>query len=107
MYSGITLIDPKQYSRWQKSNLFAKPISEVMKTLDSYEDSFIGFEGRFFRILKERASVTPDKPIKLILDELKPVYCRRLRKKQTPVFYELNEIFKQLPDKYYSKFKKQ
>lgn len=105
MYSGITLIDPKQYSRWQKSNLFAKPVGAVMKTLEPYADSFIDFEGRLFQILKERANVAPDKPIKLILDELKPVYCRRLRKKQTPVFYELNEIFKTLPDKYYSKFK--
>lgn len=105
MYSGIPLIDPKAYNRWLKSNLFSKPVSEVISALSSHEDSFIGFEGKLFQILKERAKINPDKPIKMILDDLKPVYCRRLRKKQTPIFHELNEIFKNLPDKYSYRFK--
>jgi len=106
MYSGVIMIDPKLFNRWQKSNLFSKPVSDVVKILEPYSDSFVDMEGKFFGLLEERAAVHPDMKIKEILDELKPVYCRRLRKQQTPVFHELYEFFQTLPEIYFNKFKR-
>lgn len=105
MYSGVTMIDPKLFNRWLKSNLFNKPSSEVVKVLTPYEESLINMEGKFWLIIKERAAAHPQKTVKMILEELKPVYCRRLRKQQSPVFHELNGYFQTLPEIYYTKFK--
>ncbi len=105
MYSGITMIDPKVLNRWIKSRLFFKKSSEVIKTLQPYEESLTGVELKIYTILKERSKIHPDWTIKQILEELKPVYCRQLRKQQAPIFHELSEIFKTLPEEYNSKFK--
>lgn len=105
MYSGITMIDPKVLNKWMKSHLFLKQSSEVIKTMSPYEESFSGVELKIFSILKERSNVHPDWTIKQLLEELKPVYCRRLRKRQSPIFHELTEIFQTLPVLYNNKFK--
>jgi len=105
MYSGVTMIDPKVLNKWMKSHLFLKSSSEVIKTMLPYEESFTGVELKIFNILKERSKIHPDWTIKQVLEELKPVYCRRLRKRQTPIFHELTEIFHTLPEPYNNKFK--
>ena len=78
---------------------------KVIKTLQPYEESLTGVELKIYTILKERSKIHPDWTIKQILEELKPVYCRQLRKQQAPIFHELSEIFKTLPEEYNSKFK--
>ena len=105
IYSGTIMIDPKVLNRWMKNNLFLKPSSDVIKAIEPYEKSLKPMEEKIYTIIKERSQIHPDWTIKQIMEELKPVYCRRLRKKQAPIFHELSEIFQQLPEQYNNKFK--
>lgn len=106
MYSGIPMIDPKMLTRWMKAKVFARPAAEVLEILTPHQDSFIGMEAKVLEIIAERAKIHPQKTMKEILQELKPVYGRRLIKKQMPIFRELIEISHDLPDKYSSKVKR-
>lgn len=105
MYCGIPMIDPKMLGRWLKNNVFMRPASEVLEILSPHKDSFIGMEAKVLEIISERAKIHPQKSIKEILQEIRPVYSRRLRKKQTPVFRELLHISHELPEKYETKVK--
>lgn len=105
IYSGIPMIDPKQLSRWIKNGLFSRPASEVLNVLAPHRDSFRGIEAKVLELLDARAKVHPEMTMKQILNEVKPVYFRRLRKKQIPIFRELIEESHKLPDKYQYKFR--
>lgn len=105
IYSGIIMIDPKVLSRWMKNGLFKRSALEVSNTLEHYKDSFIGMEAKVLELIAERAKVHPQMNIREILQEVKPVYTRRLRKKQAPIFHELTETSYDLPPEYRHKFK--
>lgn len=100
IYSGVTMIDPKQLTRWQKSRLFYRPAKDVLVELDKYPNSFAGMEKRFIDLVRERSAMHPEMTIKDILNEIRPVYARRLRKEQYPVFQELIDLSKHLPKDY-------
>lgn len=106
MYSGIQMIDPKQLSRMLKNQTFFQPSSSVVEILSKYRESFTGIEAKVFDILKDRAVVHPDKNIQELLQEVEPIYRRRLRKKQAPIFRKLTEAAYALPEKYKRPFKK-
>ncbi len=105
IYSGIPMIDPKILSRWMKNGTFKRPIADVLNALEPHRDSFTGMEAKILDLITERAKVHPQKNIHEILQEVKPVYSRRLRKKQTPIFHELTEAAYDLPPEYLHKFK--
>lgn len=107
IYSGVPMIDPKLFGKWMKNSVFTKPSAEFLNILKPYEDAIdkMDMEYKVLELIKERSKIHPDRNIKQLLEELKPVYCRRLRKKQTPVFHELTEYFKTLPPQYNTKFK--
>lgn len=117
MYTMIETIDPKVLNRWIKNNLFLRPMKEVMPILEPFWDTLTAqkvkhipnlpfeVETKVWEIIKERAAIHPEKNIREILQEIKPVYQRRLRKRQTPIFHELTEAAHELPDKYRYKFK--
>lgn len=105
MYSGIPMIDPKMLTRWMKNKVFNRPASQVLEILEPHKTSFIGIEAKVLDVIKERAAVHPDKNIKEILNEVEPVFKRRLRKKQSSIFHELTYAAQQLPDKYKYRFK--
>lgn len=104
MYSERITIDPKQLSRWMKGGLFLKPAPEVLKVFDRYADSFIGNEDKILTLIKERSYFHPEKTINAVLQEIKPVYSKMLRKEQNPVFHELWLKFQNLPAQYSDKF---
>lgn len=104
MYSGVTMIDPKYVARLVKNKTFYKPASEVLKVISPYFDSIQGVEAKALEIIKERANIHPDKTIQDLLKEVEPIYRRRLRKKQAPIFHDIKKIFKDLPDPVQSKF---
>lgn len=106
MYSGITMIDPKVLTKFIKNQTFLRPASQVMDVLEPYKDSIIGIEAKVLDIIRERAKIHPDKNIQEILKEVEPVFKRRLRKKQAPIFHELVEASHELPERYQYKFKK-
>ncbi len=100
MYSGVIMIDPKELSRWLNSGLQDKPAPEVLKALEPYKDSFGGMEGKTLELIRERAEIHPDKNIKEILEEVEPIYKRKLRKVQAPIFHELQDLAENLPEGY-------
>ncbi len=105
MYSGIEMIDPKLLTRWMKTKLFSRPASQVLEVLEPHRKSFVGIEAKVWDIIRDRASVHPDKNIKELLKEVEPIYKRRLRKKQAPIFHELSETAHELPDSHRYKFR--
>lgn len=105
MYTGIPMIDPKVLSKLIKAHVFNRPSSQVLKILAPYKDRFVGMEARVFNLITERANIHPDKTIQELLKEVEPVYKRRLRKKQAPIFHELEELAQKLPQKYQYRFK--
>ncbi len=106
MYSGIPMIDPKQLSRWMKNKLFNRPAPEVFEVLKPFADSFCPdtMEAEAFKILYERSKIHPDKNLRELLIEIKPIYSRVLRKAQTPIFYELMAAADKLPFLYQQRF---
>lgn len=107
MYCGITMIDPKLLSSWRKNKVFNRPAPAVFKILEKYADCFLAssMEAETFKILYERSKVHPDKNFRELLTEIRPVYARQLRKAQSPVFHEILEVAKDLPDRYNDRLK--
>lgn len=106
MYTGVTMLDPKILTKFIKNRTFFRPSSEVLEVLNKYKDSITGIEGKVLEILSERSQVHPEKNIQELLKEVEPVFRRRLRKKQAPIFHELIEASYDLPKKEQEMFKK-
>jgi len=104
IYSGITMIDPKQVSRLIKSGAFEKPSKDVIEILSRYKECYSGVEERIMGIISARAKIHPDENLKQLLKEIEPIYRRDLRKKQSGVFRNIQEQFNQLPEEYRHKF---
>ena len=96
MYSGITMIDPKQLSRMLKNQTFLHPSGEVISVLSKYKDSFTGMELQLYNILAERSKIHPDKNISELMREIEPIFRKDLYKKQAPIFYDLKKEFSKL-----------
>ncbi len=105
MYSGIEMIDPKLLTRWMKNKLFNRPAIQVLEVLEPHRKSIIGIESKVLDIIKDRALIHPEKNIKELLQEVEPIFKRRLRKKQAPIFHELTEASYSLPESHRYKFK--
>lgn len=104
IYSGIPMIDPKQVGRLIKNGAFTRPSGEVIQILEKFKDSITGMEKDALKIISARAKMHPDRTIQELLQEIEPIYRVDLRKSQTPIFNELFELSKQLPDSEQLKF---
>lgn len=107
MYCGVTMLDPKLLSSWRKSKIFNRPAPAVFNILEQYKDCFCAgtMEAETFKILYERSKIHPNKNFRELLIEIRPVYARQLRKAQTPIFHEIIEVSKDLPDWYKDRLK--
>ena len=107
MYSGVIMFDPKLLSNWRKNKIFNRPAPEVFRILEPYKDCFTAgtMEAEAFKILYERSKIHPYKNIKEILQEVKPVYAKNLRKIQSPIFHELYVLSETLPEFYQERIK--
>ena len=106
MYSRRITIDPKTISKWLRNGMFSRPALEVMGIFANYPKSFIDNELEITKIITERAKIHTNMTMKEILQEVRPVFSRQLRKFQTPILHELWEEFEKLPEPYNSNFKK-
>ena len=105
MYSGIEMIDPKKIQRLLKIKAFDGPIKDVINTIAPYEKSLNDIEGRVWQIVKDFAKDSPDSTVKETFQRISPIFDKRLRKKQAPIFHKLTEIAQDLPEGYKYKFK--
>ena len=92
MYSGVIMIDPKALTRWINSGLYNKSATTVLQVLEPYNESFSGMEAKTLQLISERAKIHPEKTVKELLSEVVPIYKRRLRKAQSPIFRELSTV---------------
>ena len=104
IYSGKIMIDPKHFSRLLKSGAFEKPSKEVAELLSRYKNTLSGDEERITGIISARSKIHPQLNIHDLLKEIEPVYRRDLRKKQSGIFRNIKENFKDLPQNYKDKF---
>ena len=104
MYSGVDMIDPKLVRRMMKNGIFNLPSGELIKHLADFEPSLSGIEERVYQIIKEESAFTPEKTVQEIIQGVAPIYQRRLRKKQAPIFAELTHAAQDLPDNYRYQF---
>ncbi len=106
MYSGIKMIDPRELMKYISVFAFNGPASDVLKIFAKYDKSITGMERKVLEILRDRAVINPNKNIQQLIQEVEPVYRRRLGKRQAPIFHEISEIFKELPQIQRSQFEK-
>lgn len=104
MYSGIKMINPKDLTRYIKNGSFACSSKDAVKILERHSESICGIEEKVFQILRGRAKIHPEKNLQELIKEIEPIYRRRLRKRQAPIFHEISDIFKDLPVQYRKKF---
>lgn len=106
IYSGVIMIDPKEFSKLLKNGTFEKPARESLPVLQQYSGSISGVEERLMGILSARAKIHPDKNLHDLLAEIEPVYRRDLRSKQGKIFRRIEEHIYRLPRKYQNQYKK-
>jgi hypothetical protein len=104
IYSGVPMIDPKQVSKLLKSGAFEKGAKDVAEILLRYKECYSGMEERVVGIISARSKIHPNDSLKQLLGEIEPIYRRDLRKKQSGIFRNIQEYFKQLPEEYQEKF---
>lgn len=105
MYSGVDMIDPKVIAKLLKNNSFLKPSGEVIPVLNQFRDSIVEMEDKVFDIIKDRAIIHPELSVQELIQGVEPIYKRRLRKKQAPIFRQLIEVAHDLPETHRYKFK--
>lgn len=105
MYSGVDMVDPKKVRKLMKSGVFSFPVKDLIPYFKEFEKSLSGIEQRVYTIIKEHSEYEPDKTVQEIVRQIAPVYQRRLRKQQAPIFEELSETAKGLPDSIRYKFR--
>lgn len=104
MYSGKEMIDPARVHKLMKTGAFKRPVSEVLKILETFERSLGEKESRVLNIVKDEAALYPYKTLKEIFTSLAATHRKRLRKKQNPIFQQINALGHELPDEYRYRF---
>jgi len=105
MYSGVEMIDPKKVQRLLKIRAFDGPIKDVIRVMTPFEKNLGDIEGKVWRIIKDYSQEDPNLTLKETFQKIAPVFEKRLRKKQNPIFHKLTEVAQDLPEGYKYKFK--
>ena len=98
MYSGVEMIDPKKAQKLLKNGTFKRPVSEVIPAMKPFEHLITGIESSIYRIIKREGEKHPDYTLQDILKKLTPAFRKQLRKKQAPVFEEIDRLAVNLPE---------
>ena len=105
MYSGKTLLNPKDLENLISSNIFSAPISKIVKTLEPFQDCLHDVENQVFSIIKSASQHRPQAKLAEIIEEIAPLHNKRLRNIQTPYFEELNRLAGEMPEDARKKYK--
>ena len=104
IYTGVNMIDSKQLSKMLKNQTFLRPSNDVVEILSKYRNSFSAMEAKAFDVLTERSKIHPEMSLSEIIKDVEIFYRRDLYKRQSPIFYELEKEFENLPQSYQDKF---
>ena len=104
MYSGRIMIPNEDIQNILNRRIFSGPIKNVVKYLSNYEDSLFPVQMAVYNIIKTAAKKHPKKTIEEVLHELAPQHQVKLRALQQPIFEELSDTAKEMPEEDYNKF---
>ena len=105
MYSGKTLLNPKDMENLISSHVFSGPISEVVKALEPYKKCLHKVENSVFSIIKSASKTRPQATMAEIIEDIAPIHHTRLRHIQTPIFNQLHTLSKEMPEEQRKEFK--
>ncbi len=105
MYSGKTLLNPKDMENLISSHVFSGPISEVVKALEPYKKCLHKVETSVFSIIKSASKTRPKATMAEIIEKTAPIHLKRLRHIQAPIFNQLYTLSKEMPEEQRNEFK--
>lgn len=102
MYSGKIIIDPLEIEKLVKEGIFSSSIRNVVKALKPFEECLFDVEAKVLKILKRYKD--PNKRICDVINSIAPEHNKKLIELQTPIFNELIELSKQMPEEQKQEF---
>lgn len=104
MYTAKPMLYSKILEKWQQTNLFSRPISEIIRVTRPYKNTLGKVETQVYSILEEAAKINPDKSLGKIINELVPQNEKKLISMQQPIFEELIKKACKMPHDRFNEF---
>ena len=104
MYTGQILLSPQRLENLQRSKVFYKPLKELNKILEKYEDYLCPVEKNIFYILKKIGKHNPKYSLDEALRSLYKSQQKKLLDIQRPIFEDLIKTACDMPSKQFEEF---
>ena len=100
LYSEIITIDPKRIAKLMKTDAFEVPMKKFMQVFKPFEESLFKDtnETKLYRIIKANSEKYPDMSVSELVQKIAPGHEKKLRSIQAPIFSEIDELAKSLPE---------
>lgn len=100
LYSEIITIDPKRIAKLMKTDAFEVPLKKFMQVFKPFEESLFKDtnETKLYRIIKANSEKYPDMSVSELVQKIAPGHEKKLRRIQAPIFSEIDELAKSLPE---------
>lgn len=105
MYSGKTLLNPKDMESLISSRVFSGPISKVVDALEPHKDCLHKIENAVFSIIRSASKTRPKATMAEIIEDIAPMHHKRLRHIQAPYFDNLKTLAKEMPEEQRKSFR--
>ena len=105
MYSGKIVIEPQILENFYSRHVFSRAIKNVIKLLIPYEKSMHTVEKEFFSIVKNMAKTEPQYKLEDVVRKIAPEHNKKLLSIQEPIFKDLIELSKKMPEDKQQDFK--
>ena len=92
------VIPPKYFEKLMKEKSFNRTVKSIVNTVEGFRDTLRPIQLDILDMLKEYSKVKPDAHLDEIFQSWAPVAHKELYRLQQPIFKELREVAKELPD---------
>lgn len=97
-YSDIILFDSRDLEKLLEHRAFSKPIRNIVRILNPFEQSLFPIEKQVYRLMKRTARRNPKMYLDEFLHKLVPQHSKILLEQQRPVFEKLSNLAAQMPE---------
>ena len=104
IYTGKIMIPFEELQNIMRRKIFSFPLKRLVKYLKNYEDCLHDVPSEIFEMLKKQAKVNPNDRLENVIHKLLPEHNAKLIKEQEPIFEELKEIAKEMPEEQFNEF---
>lgn len=98
IWTGKPVIDPDAFETILKHKVFSENIKNIVRTLKPYKDTLHKVPLEIFEMLEEYAATKPNAKLDEIFQQWAPLAQRDILKIQMPIFKELQDMAKFLPE---------